>query len=325
MAEQRIPLLAVVGPTASGKTALAVELALRWGGEVVSADSMQIYQGMDIATAKPDTAEKKGVPHHMMDFLPPDVSYSVADYVRDAQKCIKDLTRRMVLPIVAGGTGLYIDSLLRNIRFTDLPANPAVRTALEQQAETQGNASLLRELAAVDPDTAGRLHVNDRRRIVRALEVFRTSGVTMTEYNRRSRMQPTPYRVFWIGLQTRNREALYRRIDERVDRMIAQGLVEEARAFWHQNPSATSIQAIGYKELIPFFSGQKTLEESVADIKRETRRYAKRQLSWFRRNEEIHWFYPDEYPAFDRLFSDVCNMIEESCDFIGDRRPSQKE
>lgn len=319
-ADKKIPLLAVVGPTASGKTALAVALAERYHGEVVSADSMQIYTGMHIATAKPDAAEMRGIRHHMMDFVPPETAYSVADYVRDAHACIRDLSERNILPVVAGGTGLYIDSLIRNIQYAEIPAAPEVRQQLESRAESEGTASLLRELAQVDPQTAERLHENDRKRIIRALEVYLASGVTMTEYNRRSRMVETPYRAFIIGLQSRSREVLYRRINDRVDRMIQAGLLEEAREFFDAERSATAVQAIGYKELLPYLKGEAGLDEAVENIKRETRRYAKRQLSWFRRNPEINWFYLDDYASSDEMIEDICTAIEKRCDFIGGKK-----
>lgn len=325
MAEKKIPILAVVGPTASGKTALAVELALQYDGEVLSADSMQIYRGMQIATAKPDCLEMKGVRHHMMDFLPPDTAYSVADYVRDARSCIREMADKGILPIIAGGTGLYVDSLIRNIQYAQLPSDPDIRAGLERRAQEEGVPALLEELASADPETAARLHVNDRRRIIRALEVFLASGVTLTEHNRRSRLQESPYRSFVIGLQTRDRALLYDRINARVDRMMDRGLLDEARDFLEQKNSVTAVQAIGYKELAPYFSGLKTLEEAVEDVKRETRRYAKRQLSWFRRNPEIHWFYLDDYASFDALCSAVCTMIEKRCDFIGGQTQTEKE
>lgn len=319
-ADNKIPLLAVVGPTASGKTALAVALAERYHGEVVSADSMQIYTGMHIATAKPDAAEMRGIRHHMMDFVPPETAYSVADYVRDAHACIRDLAERNILPVVAGGTGLYIDSLIRNIQYAEIPAASEIRQQLESRAESEGTAGLLRELAKVDPETAERLHENDRKRIIRALEVYLASGVTMTEYNRRSRMVETPYRAFIIGLQTRIRDVLYRRIDDRVDRMMQAGLLEEAREFFDAERSATAVQAIGYKELLPYLKGEAGLDEAVEDIKCETRRYAKRQLSWFRRNPEINWFYLDDYASSDEMIEDICTAIEKRCDFIGGKK-----
>lgn len=318
--DNKIPLLVVVGPTASGKTALAVDLAKKYHGEVVSADSMQIYTGMNIATAKPDRDEMGGIAHHLMDFVPPDASYSVADYVRDAHACIRDLSRRNILPVVAGGTGLYVDSLIRNIQYAEIPTDQEIRSQLESRAAEEGTAALLSELAAVDPEAAARLHENDRKRIIRALEVYLVSGTTISEYNWRSRSVETPYLPFIIGLQTRDRNILYTRIDQRVDLMMQSGLLEEARTFYSSARSATSVQAIGYKELFPYFEGRINLDEAVADIKRETRRYAKRQLSWFRRNPEIHWFYLDDYSDAAGMRADIYTAIEKRCDFIGGKK-----
>lgn len=322
--ENKIPLLVVVGPTASGKTALAVTLARRYHGEVVSADSMQIYMGMNIATAKPDPSEMNGVRHHLMDFLPPDVRYSVADFVRDARACIADLFRAQILPVVAGGTGLYVDSLIHNIQYAEIPADGQVRSRLEARAQREGTAGMLRELAQIDPEAASRLHENDQKRIIRALEIYQVSGVTMTEYNRRSRTVESPYLPFIIGLQARDRSVLYDRIDRRVDQMVQSGLIEEARAFFASAYSATAVQAIGYKELRPYFSGALSLEQAVEDIKRETRRYAKRQLSWFRRNPDINWFYLDDYSSAAEMAEAVCTAIEKRCDFIGGKKEKEE-
>lgn len=323
--DNKIPLLVVVGPTASGKTALAVALAKRYHGEVVSADSMQIYQGMRIATAKPTSAEMEGVCHHLMDFLPPGAVYSVADYVRDAHTCIRRLSEKGILPVVAGGTGLYVDSLIRNIQYAEIPSNPEIRRRLEEQAAEKGTADMLSELSAVDPEAASRLHVNDQKRIIRALEVYQVSGVTITEYNRRSRAVESPYRPYIVGLQVRDRSVLYERINRRVDQMVESGLIEEARTFSGNAQSATAVQAIGYKELLPYFSGAISLDKAVEDIKRETRRYAKRQLSWFRRNPDINWFYLDDYTSATEMTDHICDVIEKRCDFIGCKGEKQKE
>lgn len=317
--ESKIPLLVVVGPTASGKTALAVALAKRYHGEVVSADSMQIYKGMDIATAKPSRSEMRGVRHHMMDFLSPDSPYSVADYVRDARKCISKLHDLDILPIVAGGTGLYIDSLIRNIQYADIPFNSEVRSRLQTRAQMEGTEKLLSELSAVDPETAAKLHTNDQKRIIRALEIYLSSGVTMAEHNRRSRSVVSPYCPFVIGLYAHDRTVLYGRINRRVDAMIQAGLVEEAREFYASGRSGTAAQAIGYKELRPYLDGEIGFEEAIEDIKRETRRYAKRQLSWFRRNPNIHWFALDDYASADEMLARICTVIEQRCEFIGKR------
>lgn len=322
--QNKIPLLAVVGPTASGKTALAVALAKRYGGEVISADSMQIYKQMHIATAKPTSEEMDGVPHHLMGFVPPDALYSVADYARDARVCIADVFRRGALPIAAGGTGLYLDALIRNIQYASISSDPALRQRLEERADVQGTSLLLEELRQVDPATAERLHPHDRKRIIRALEVYQAGGITLSEHNRRSIMQESPYTPFLLGLQVRDRTVLYERINRRVDEMVRQGLVEEAEEFFASGNSKTSAQAIGYKELLPYFRGEEGLEQALENIRRETRRYAKRQLSWFRRNPSIHWFYLDDYSSAGEMNRQIFSLLEKRCDFIG-RYKKEKE
>ena len=296
-----IPIVAVVGPTASGKTSLAVELALRTGGEVISADSMQIYAGMPVATAQPDESERRGVPHHLIGFLPPSEDYSVARFVEDAGACARDIASRGRLPILAGGTGLYVDALLQNIRFEPMPENADIRARLLRRAEEEGPQPLWDELAAVDPETAAAVHPRNVTRVVRALEVYLLTGETISARRRRSRAEPSPYKVCWIGLDYADRAVLYDRIGRRVDRMLGDGLLDECRAQLASPLSETSAQAIGYKELAPYLAGLLPLEECVENLKRATCRYAKRQLTWFRRNPEIHWMYPDRMPPAEIL------------------------
>lgn len=288
---EKIPVVAVVGPTASGKTALAVALALRYRGEVVSADSMQVYCGMDIATAKPSEAEKKGVPHHLLGILDPGEAYSVARFVGDAARCIADIHARGLLPIVCGGTGLYIDALLGGMRFEEEPAHDALREQLTCRMETRGSEALLQELAVLDPALAATLHPNDRGRILRALETCLLTGETASERRRRAVQQASVYEPFYIGIAFEEREHLYERIDARVDRMLEAGLLEEARRYLALEHTATAAQAIGYKELAPYFTGALSLAQATENLKRETRRYAKRQMTWFRRNKAIHYVY----------------------------------
>ena len=254
-----IPLPIVAGPTASGKTGLAVALAKRLGGEVVSADSMQVYEELSIGTARPGPQEMQGIPHHLMGFLPLTASYSVAQYVQDAHI-------RGRLPIVCGGTGLYIGALADNLQFT--PDNPdaALRRELRRRAETEGGAALLKELEAVDPETASRLHENDSGRIIRALELVKSTGLTMSEQLRRSRQQPTPYAACYLLLDARDRQVLYDRIDRRVDLMVENGLLEEAEKALNLTPESTAVQAIGYKELQPYFDGTCSLEEALENL-----------------------------------------------------------
>lgn len=309
--ENKIPVIVVAGPTASGKTALAVEIAKLFDGEVISADSMQIYKGMDIASAMPAEEEKQGIPHHMLSFLERDERYSVASYCDAAKKCIADITSRGKLPIVAGGTGLYINSLVDNIEYTEGETDLAIRKALEQRLETEGIQPLLEQLRSVDPISAARLHENDTKRILRALEFYLQYGVTITEQAENSKKNPSPYDVLMIGLTARDRAYLYERINRRVDIMAENGLVEEARLCLESN-NGTAAQAIGHKELMPYFSGEATLTEALDRLKQQTRRYAKRQLTWFNRDERINWLYIDEYENSFALIDaakEICNKF----------------
>ena len=310
MEEDKIPLVAVAGPTASGKTALAVELALRLGGEVISADSMQIYKGMDIATAKPTAAEQKGVPHHLIGFLEPTEEFSVADYAVLAHRTIREVHERGKLPILAGGTGLYLDAVVNNITFAEIETDSALRAELAGLAREQGTECLLEELRAVDPESAARLHPHNLARIIRAVEVYRLTGIPMSEHQRRSRLTPRLYRTALLGLNFRDRQRLYDRIDLRVDRMLEAGLLEEARQVLAQDSLKTARQAIGYKELIPYFAGEETLAEAVGRIKQESRRYAKRQLTWFRRNERINWIYIDDCQNMEEIVAKAVEKVK---------------
>ena len=296
----RIPVVAVIGPTASGKSDLAVEICRRFGGEVVSADSMQIYKGMDIATAKPTEEEKKNIPHHMMDFLDNTEDYSVALYQQAAAECIADISSRGLLPVVCGGTGLYVDTLLNNIKLSEDSYDEELRSLLLKRAEDEGGERLLEEVRAFDPEYAEKLHPNNVKRIVRALEVYKTTGTTMTEQLELSK-RTSPYDACFIGLDAEDRQFLYDRIDRRVDIMLERGLESEAREYLASANGTTSAQAIGYKELRPYFDGEISLEQAVENLKRATRRYAKRQLTWFRRNERINWLYIDKYQKREDL------------------------
>jgi tRNA dimethylallyltransferase len=274
--QNNIPLLVIAGPTASGKTALAVKLALQRGGEVVSADSMQVYRGMDIATAKPSAEELAAVPHHLIGFADPGERFSVAQYAPLARAAIADIHRRGKLPILCGGTGLYLQAVTEHLVLPEAACNPAYRAALE----ARDTPALYQELLTADPHT--KTNPNDRKRILRALELYVSTGLTIAEQNEISRRLPSPYAARMIFLNPGDRQALYQRIDARVDEMFARGLLEEARQ-WRQTKAETAAQAIGYKELEPYFQGARTLEEAAQGLKRATRRYAKRQLSWFRR------------------------------------------
>lgn len=313
-AENKIQVLAVVGPTASGKTALGVELARRFNGEIISANSMQIYKGMSIATAKPSEEERCGIPHHLMDFLPADCSYSVARFVDDAKSVIYDINSRGKLPVIVGGTGLYISSLLDNIEFTQSDDNEELRKQLYEKLENDGIQALYDELMSFDSESAIRIGTGNAKRLIRAIEIYRTSGVTMTEQIKNSKLNGSPYSAFKIGLKCKDRENLYKRINLRVDKMLKNGLLDETKKILSTDCSKTSSMAIGYKELIPYLNNECTLEDAVEKLKRETRRYAKRQLTWFRRDNEIHWFDTDTYSDINVLFDDASKLYEKYID-----------
>lgn len=301
MAEQKNKprVLAVVGPTASGKTGLGVELAKLYGGEVISADSMQIYKGMDIASAKPTVAEMQGIPHHLIDFLDRGVTFSAADYVKLANEKIKDVLSRGKLPVIVGGTGLYIDSLLENVKFSEGGSDEAYREKLRKYAEEKGNEALHQMLADADPEAAAAIHPNNLVRVIRALEVCHVTGRKFSELKTESRSIESPYDSLILGLNYEDRSVLYDRIDRRVDIMVENGLIDEARELWNESGMATAANAIGFKEFIPYFSGEASLEECISKVKQETRHYAKRQLTWFRKNQRIQWIILAE---FDKLY-----------------------
>lgn len=307
----KIPITVITGPTASGKTALSVKIAKAIGGEIICADSMQIYKGMDIATAKPTAEEMDGVPHHLVDFVGQGEEFSVAEYVRLAHKAAYDIYSRNKPVIVCGGTGLYIDSFIENIQFQETVSETAARSELKELAEEKGNAYLLEMLREIDPETASRLHENNLSRIIRAIEIYRATGKTMSEQIKLSRSAGSPYRVLEIALDYSDREKLYERIDRRVDEMLKNGLLEEAESVLSGGGLRTARQAIGYKELSPWFSGELPLKDCIEALKRSTRRYAKRQLTWIRRNKDVVWLYPDRYDSADGLFNDALRLIKD--------------
>ena len=283
-------IICIAGPTASGKTALAVELAKKLNGEVVSCDSMQVYRRMDIGTAKPTREEMQGIPHHMIDVAEPDEDFSVSRYCDMASPIVDDIVARGKTAIIAGGTGLYMDSLIRGNAFAPFPAT-GVREKLEAQADAEGMQAMLRWLQSVDPDSAARLHLSDRKRILRALEVYLETGETITEHNRKTQQRPPKYSPLWLGLDFADRGELYRRIDGRVDAMLKMGLMEEIRELLASGIPAkcTAMQAIGYKEFVNALNGEETVEAAAEEVKKSSRHYAKRQLTWFRRNPRLHW------------------------------------
>jgi len=284
------PIICIAGPTASGKTALAVSLAQAFDGEVISCDSMQVYRGMDIGTAKPTMEERQGIPHHMIDVAEPWEDFSVSRYCEMAAPILEDILARGKTAIICGGTGLYMDSLIRGNAFAPFPST-GVRENLEARADREGIEPLLSELNAVDPEAAARLHPSDRKRIIRALEVFLETGETITEHNRRTQALPPKYQPLWLGLDFADRSELYRRIDLRVDNMLRQGLIEEIKVLLARgvSPKCTAMQAIGYKEFVIALNGQGNMGYAAEEVRKSSRHYAKRQLTWFRRNQAIHW------------------------------------
>ena len=281
-------ILCLAGPTASGKTALAVELAKDLNGEVVSCDSMQVYRRMDIGTAKPSREEMQGIPHHMIDVAEPDEDFSVSRYCAMAAPIVDDIVARGKTAIIAGGTGLYMDSLIRGNDFAPFPST-GVRERLEAEADEVGLPAMLARLREIDPDTADR--VFDRKRILRALEVYLETGETITEHNRKTRLIPPKYTPLWLGLDFADRGELYRRIDKRVDIMLEMGLMEEIRSLLDSGipEKCTAMQAIGYKEFVNALEGREPLSQAAEEVKKASRHYAKRQLTWFRRNPAVHW------------------------------------
>ncbi|MDO4363239.1 MAG: tRNA (adenosine(37)-N6)-dimethylallyltransferase MiaA [Clostridia bacterium] len=285
---EKTKIICVVGATASGKTDLAVKLAKAVDGEIISADSMQVYKNMPIATAVATKDEQDGVPHHLVEFLDTDETFSVADFVELAKSKIAEIVSRGRVPIVAGGTGLFVDSLVKDITFSEVGSNEKIRTELAEKS----NEELYEKLKELDPNAAADIHPNNRKRVIRALELC-MSGTSKTEQNENSMLSDSPYDALYIGIGYKDRQKLYDRINKRVDLMLEAGLENEARQMLGKQ-GLTARQAIGHKELQPYINGDITLDEAAENLKRETRRYAKRQLTWFRRNENINWLYADE-------------------------------
>ena len=283
-------IICIAGPTASGKTALAVELARELDGEVGSCDSMQVYKRMDIGTAKPTKEEMQGIVHHMIDVAEADEDFSVSRYCEMASPIVDDILARGKTAVIAGGTGLYMDSLIRGNAFAPFPST-GVREKLEAQADREGMEAMLKWLQSIDPEAAGRLHLSDRKRILRALEVYLETGETITEHNRKTQAIPPRYNPLWLGLDFADRAELYRRIDTRVGLMLDMGLVEEIQNLLSSGipEKCTAMQAIGYKEFVAALEGQCTIAQAADQVRQSSRHYAKRQLTWFRRNQGIHW------------------------------------
>lgn len=302
--ENKIKIYVIVGPTASGKTKLGVMLAKKINAEIVSADSMQIYKDICISTAKPTIEEMDGIKHHLIDFCPLDMTYSVADYVNDANKVINDIKNRNKNTIIVGGTGLYINSLIDGITFDNIDVDYDYRNKLEELS----NEELYNRLKVIDPIYADKIHANNKKRVIRALELYSTTGKTMSEQAVLSRINETIYDPVIIGLDFESRENLYSRIHLRIDNMIKSGLLDEAKKY--KDLGKTSEQAIGIKEMIPYLENNDTLDNCIDNLKKATRHYAKRQLSWFRKDTRINWFYVDKYNNFTELFEDVCRFLD---------------
>ncbi len=306
-------VVAVVGPTAVGKTSLSVEIARNFAGEVISGDSMQIYRGMDIGTAKITKEEMKGVPHHLIDIKQPDDTFSVAEFQQKVADCVKEITERNHLPIIAGGTGLYIQAALNGYIFADEKRDDTYHKKLEDEIDCYGIDTLYAKLRSVDPEQAKKIHPNNKRRVIRALEVFEKTGKTMSEYQA-AQQADSPYRPVILGLDM-ERDLLYQRINTRVDEMVESGLVEEVKHLYNQGFSnSQSMKAIGYKEIIPYLNGEMTLDEAVGLLKRNSRRFAKRQLTWFKNKMDIHWYTIDpgkKEEQFEIILSELAGMLQK--------------
>jgi tRNA dimethylallyltransferase len=313
----KIKVLVICGPTATGKTKLSIELAKAINGEIISADSMQVYKRMDIGTAKPTAEERQGITHYLMDETEPDKSFSVAKYKELANGYIKEIVSKGKIPILVGGTGLYIHSLLDDRDFGNYQPDLAYREELYEIAEKKGGEALKEMLSLVDKPSADRLHSNDIKRLVRALEVYKLTGKTITYWNEMSKINRSPYNALIFGLTYKNRDSLYQKINNRVDEMFIKGLVNEVKTLLASGvkPEMTAMQAIGYKELVRYLKGEMTLEQAKEKIKQESRRYAKRQLTWFRRDESITWFEVDSLEFID--VKNISNKIIKTMENYG--------
>lgn len=298
-------VIVIGGPTASGKTALSIELAKKIDGEIVSADSMQIYKEMNIGTAKPEEKEKQNIPHYMLDFLSPNERYSVADYKRDAKKAIKEILKKGKTPIVVGGTGLYIDSLIYEIEYPEIEIDLSYRKKLEELAEKEGLLSLYEKAKKIDETAMEKISINDKKRILRVLEIYHQTGKTKTELDIESKKEPEfDYKMFAINM---DRELLYDKINKRVDIMLKKGLIEEVQTIYNKYKQfPTSMQALGYKEVVEYLEGKVSKEEMIDKIKQESRRYAKRQLTWFRKNKQTIWL-----DGQDKIDNNISIILEE--------------
>lgn len=307
--EQKQKLIVLIGPTAVGKTKLSIELAKKFNGEIISGDSMQIYKGMDIGTAKITREEMEGVPHHLIDIKEPDESFSTAEFQELVRMKINEISSRGKMPMIVGGTGLYIQSVIFDYHFTEAPSDPVFRRSLEEEAETKGQEFVHGKLKEVDPESASRIHPNNVRRVIRALEIFHCTGKTAGELQE-NQSPELLYETALIGL-TMDRELLYNRINFRVDLMMEQGLLGEVKFFYEKGlKDCQSIQAIGYKELYEYFYSKISLEQAIENLKQNSRRYAKRQLTWFRNKMNVEWFDMSESKDAEKKFAEISKFIE---------------
>ena len=306
-------IICIAGPTASGKTALAVELAKELNGEVVSCDSMQVYKRMDIGTAKPTAEETQGIVHHMLSVAEPEEDFSVSRYCEMASPIVDDIVARGKTAIIAGGTGLYMDALIKGNDFAPYPATGR-REELEEKADREGMEALMDWLREIDPESAARLHISDRKRIIRALEVYLETGETITAHNIKTQAIPPRFNPLWLGIDFADRAELYRRIDLRVEIMLEYGLVEEIRSLLSEGipVKATAMQAIGYKEFVDALEGRTTVAEAAARVQQSSRRYAKRQLTWFRRNKNMHWLTRRTGEDPDKILATARQLLHEN-------------
>ncbi|MDI6605149.1 MAG: tRNA (adenosine(37)-N6)-dimethylallyltransferase MiaA [Thermoanaerobacteraceae bacterium] len=307
-----IPLLIIVGPTATGKTKLSIELAKYYDGEIISSDSMQIYKKMNIGTAKITNEEKLDIPHYMLDIVEPNEEFSVAEYEKMVKPIIKDINERGKLPIIVGGTGLYINSIIYTMNFSECINNPDYRNKMKELSKKNGNEFLHAKLKQIDPETAKKLHPNDVKRIIRALEVYEFTGKPISHYQKESgKKLNKDYNPYMIGLNYRDRNILYEKIDNRIDQMIENNLIEEVVNLLKigYNKCDTSMQALGYKEIVEYLEGKTTLEEAIEKLKKGTRRYAKRQITWFKSYDFIKWFYVDDFHDFKELKKKIIEYL----------------
>jgi len=305
------PLVVITGPTATGKSEVGVLVAGKVGGEIVSADSMLVYRGMDIGTAKPTSSQMRNIPHHLIDIVGPDQEYNVALFQKQARVIIADIMRRNKIPVLVGGTGLYIRAVIDDYDFSGSEGNESYRKALHKEAMEHGPELLHKRLSEVDPRAASKLHPKDVRRVIRALEVYKFTGKPISSYHTIAQSSQPIYNLLMFGL-TMDREMLYRKIERRVDSMIAAGLVEEVQGLLNRgfSPELSSMRGLGYKEIVAYLTGRLSLDQAVDILKRNTRRFAKRQMTWFRRDERIRWFHVDRCGGLDVIVQEITRMIE---------------